>query len=52
MKSSFFTSIMVFLFLICIVMPVFADAPQLLNYQGRLTDTNGDPLNGSYSINF
>ena len=25
-----------------------AQAPQLLNYQGRLTDANGAPRNGSF----
>ncbi|MCK5033035.1 MAG: hypothetical protein KAS18_05355, partial [Calditrichia bacterium] len=49
MKSSFFTSL-IFVLLLCSI--VSADVPQLLNYQGRLTDTNGDPLNGSYSIQF
>lgn len=29
-----------------------AAVPHLINYQGRLTDTNGSPLNGSYSITF
>jgi trimeric autotransporter adhesin len=52
MKSSFFASIIVILSLISVGVPVLADAPQLLNYQGRLTDTNGNPLNGSYSIQF
>lgn len=27
-----------------------AEVPHLINYQGRLTDTNGAPLNGSYNI--
>jgi hypothetical protein len=43
---------MLVIFLFCIGSSVFADTPQLLNYQGRLTDTNGDPLNGSYSMTF
>jgi hypothetical protein len=49
MKSSFFTSLMLVL-LVCSIS--LADVPQLLNYQGRLTDTIGDPLNGSFSIQF
>jgi hypothetical protein len=31
---------------------VYAAVPHLLNYQGRLTDSNGSPLNGSYSLTF
>lgn len=30
----------------------YAAVPHLINYQGRLTDTNGAPLNGSYSLTF
>ena len=30
----------------------FAQAPQLLNYQGRLTDPSGAPRNGSFSMGF
>ncbi|UCD17873.1 MAG: hypothetical protein JSV44_02915, partial [Candidatus Zixiibacteriota bacterium] len=30
----------------------FAVSPQLINYQGRLTDIGGEPLNGDYSIIF
>jgi len=29
-----------------------ADVPQLINYQARLTDSGGNPLNGSYSLTF
>jgi len=31
---------------------VNAAIPHLINYQGRLTDASGTPLNGSYSITF
>ncbi len=31
---------------------LYAAVPHLINYQGRLTDTSGVPLNGSYSITF
>ena len=31
---------------------LFADVPALMDYQGRLTDDNGDPVNGSVSIEF
>lgn len=30
----------------------YASVPHLLNYQGRLTDSAGAPLNGSYQITF
>lgn len=30
----------------------YAAVPRLLNYQGRLTDVNNVPLNGSYTITF
>lgn len=29
-----------------------AQAPQLLNYQGRLTDASGNPRNGTFSMSF
>lgn len=30
----------------------YAAVPHLINYQGRLTDTSGSPLTGSYAITF
>ena len=30
----------------------FADSPQIINYQGRLTDAGDNPLTGSYNITF
>jgi hypothetical protein len=30
----------------------YATVPHLINYQGRLTDTQGQPLNGSYDLTF
>ncbi len=29
-----------------------ADAPNLLNYQGRLTDPSGNPKNGTFTMQF
>jgi len=42
------------LLLLVIVSTVGASpaAPQIMNYQGRLTDSAGNPLNGTYSITF
>jgi len=31
---------------------VYAAVPHLINYQGRLTDSGGVPLNGTYSLTF
>jgi len=39
--------------LMCIAVNAIADVPQVLNYQGRLTDTGGSPVDdGSYLIKF
>lgn len=38
--------------LFLIVGSVFAEVPQMINYQGRLTDSGGSPLTGTYSIVF
>lgn len=35
---------------LCII--TFAEVPHYINYQGRLTDSNGVPLNGTYDITF
>ncbi|HOW28443.1 MAG TPA: hypothetical protein PK876_08080, partial [Elusimicrobiota bacterium] len=34
------------------VMPVLADAPAEINYQGRLADASGNPITGSRNIKF
>ncbi len=38
--------------LIIITGIAFAQIPQLINYQGYLTDAEGDPLSGEYSVAF
>jgi hypothetical protein len=38
--------------MVCGLWTVYAAVPHLLNYQGRLTDTSGSPLNGSYNLTF
>jgi hypothetical protein len=32
--------------------PALADVPNLLNYQGRLTDPSGNPKNGTFTMQF
>jgi len=35
------------------VVPTFAEIPQVINYQGKVTDTGGDPVaDGAYAITF
>ncbi|MBF0522506.1 MAG: hypothetical protein HQL24_05550 [Candidatus Omnitrophica bacterium] len=48
MKKMFILSLL----LLIMCAPVLASVPHLINYQGRLTDTSGAPLTGSYSITF
>ncbi|VAX37221.1 hypothetical protein MNBD_UNCLBAC01-817 [hydrothermal vent metagenome] len=46
-------SLILTIFMICLtVASVRADIPELINFQGRVTDTAGTPLNGDYSITF
>jgi len=45
------------LFMACLALtfaaaPALADTPNLLNYQGRLTDPSGNPSNGTFSMTF
>ncbi len=35
-----------------VVWPALADVPQLLNYQGRLSDPSGNPKNGTFTMQF
>ncbi len=40
------------LLLLTLASSLSAEVPALMNYQGRLTDNVGSPLNGTYSISF
>lgn len=46
--------IMIFVWIVAwsILPAAYAAVPHLLNYQGRVTDTSGAPLTGSYNITF
>ena len=45
--------VFLFLFIInCFLLMANAAVPHMINYQGRLTDTNGTPLNGAYQLTF
>jgi len=46
-KSLIFVAIILF-----VALSLNAQVPQLINYQGVLTNASGNPLNGSFSINF
>jgi len=50
MKSKFFFTGMALLIVLCSVS--FAQVPQLINYQGKLTNASGAPLNGNYQMIF
>ena len=48
-------SIKVFLMLLVLVsasLTAYAAVPHLINYQGKVTDTSGNSLNGSYNLTF
>lgn len=38
--------------MVAVAMPAFAQVPQLINYQGRLTDESGQPITGIEQIKF
>lgn len=42
----------VWVFLWCLSQAVYADAPNLINFQGRLSDSDGNPRSGTVSLSF
>lgn len=42
----------VVLFILVLSQWATADVPRSINYQGRITDSNGDPVTGDYTIEF
>jgi len=45
--------IILFTFIFLLFSPIYAQIPHLINYQGKLTDTDGNPVSdGTYSIVF
>jgi len=53
MKRAFAATVFVF---VCVAFlshqPAFCAVPQLINYQGKLTDKDGKSLNGTYDLTF
>ncbi|MCH9032249.1 MAG: hypothetical protein IIB00_08330 [candidate division Zixibacteria bacterium] len=52
MRKSHLFSMVMFVSVLMVFTTVKAAVPQLINYQGRLTDTPGSPLSGDYEITF
>jgi hypothetical protein len=52
MKKLLFLLIALLFATACIGASVEAAVPHLINYQGRVTDTSGNPLTGSYNLTF
>lgn len=50
-KKSLLATAVVFLMILITVFS-WADVPGLINYQGKLTDSDGNPLTGTYEMNF
>ena len=51
-KKIFFSVFLLFFMFFAFSSFVDAAIPRLINYQGKLTDTSGVPLTGSYAITF
>mgnify|MGYP001561194253 FL=1 len=57
MKKPTFLTVAIMFVLFCFLssefcLPAYAGVPHLINYQGRITDSGGTPLNGSYALTF
>ncbi|MFC1501876.1 hypothetical protein ACFL6A_00520 [bacterium] len=52
MKKRLVTAVCTLIILGIMPASIHAQVPQLINYQGYLTDTDGDPITGEYSIEF
>jgi len=38
--------------ILCVTVLTYADVPRILNYQGKFTDNNNNPLSGNYLVTF
>jgi hypothetical protein len=38
--------------MVLITVPAWTEVPEVINYQGKLTDSGGNPLDGTYSMTF
>ncbi len=52
MKHSLILITFAAIMLLMAVGNLYADVPQMINYQGRLTDFQGDPVNATVSMTF
>ncbi|MBI5873339.1 MAG: hypothetical protein HZB36_04260 [Candidatus Omnitrophica bacterium] len=52
MKKLMFIAVVLIIATSCVCATTEGAVPHLINYQGRLTDTAGNPLNGSYNLTF
>ena len=50
--KKFRVSFLVLIGIICFVSLVYADVPRVINYQGRFTDNDDNPLTGNYLVTF
>jgi len=50
--KKFRISFLVLIGIICFVSLVYADVPRVINYQGRFTDKDDNPLTGNYLVTF
>ncbi len=53
MKKGFFLPLLSLIFLVLLSASCYADVPQVISFQGRIVDANGQPLaDGNYSMTF